>query len=249
MTVYYARYGEKAAERIKELLAEMETAYPAEARKWTDIMDRWRALQDLEINRGVVPEGLPDTNELCIVALGYKLNSDGTMKNHLKSRLKMVVKCARKYPNALVVCSGGGTASKNKKATEAGEMAAYLKDKGIRKSRIITEKGSHTTAQNARNTLDILLRDHPEVKYILIVSGDYHVRAGTLFFEAEAILRAEPGETPPIAVIANAGCKTSTEEISLRSQAGGLIELAGNSNVAIQLYHDKYNMKQWPALP
>ena len=154
-----------------------------------------------------------------------------------------------KYSHAWVVCTGGGTASRNKDATEAGRMASWLKKKGIRKARILTEKASKTTAQNARFTLEMLQQKHPEVKYIAIVSGDYHIRTGVLLFEAEAILRGEPGAAPSVTVITNAACKTSQAEISRRSQAGGLVELAGNSKAAVQLYHDEYDMKQWPALP
>jgi hypothetical protein len=249
MAVYYARDGEKAAGRIEELLAEMKTAYPVEAQKWADIMDRWRTLEDrITVNRSVLPDGLPDTNELCIVALGYKLNSDGTMKKQLKDRLKAVVKSAKKYPNAWIVCTGGGTASRKKTATEAGKMASYLRKRGIKKARILTEKESRTTAQNARYTLDLLEKHHPEIKYIAIVSGDYHIKAATLFFEAESILRAQPGEEPRITVISNAVCKTDHEEQSTYYRAGGLVELAGNEKTASQLYHDRYDKKKWPPL-
>lgn len=249
MAVYYARDGEKAAGRIEELLAEMRTAYPAEAQKWAEIMDRWRTLEDrVTVNTGVLPDGLPDTKELCIVALGYRLNADGTMKNQLKDRLKVVIKSAKKYRNAWVVCTGGSTASKKKNVTEAGKMEAYLKKKGISKGRILAEKGSYTTAQNARKTLAMLEKYYPEVKYIAVVTSDYHVRTGVLYFEAESILRSEPGGSPRFTVVSNAGHKTSTSAISRLSQAGGLIELAGNRETAVDLYHNRYDLKQWPSL-
>ena len=249
MAVYYARYGEKAGEKVASLLAEMEAFDPAAAQKWTEIMDRWRTLDErIEVNRGVLPDGLPDTDELCIVALGYQLNANGTMKDQLKSRLKVVVKSAKKYPNAWIVCTGGGTASRKKSATEAGQMAAYLKKQGVSKERILVEKRSQTTAQNARFTYDMLQKEHPEIKYIAIVTGDYHVRVGVLLFEAEAILRTGPGAEPPFTVVSNAGCKTSAKALSALFRAGGLIELAGNGKVAHQLYYNQYDMKKWPSL-
>ena len=76
-------------------------------------------------------------------------------------------------------------------------MSSWLKKHGVQKDRILTEKKSLTTAQNARYTMDMLLRDHPNIKYIALVTGDYHVKAATLFFEAESILRAAPGAEPP----------------------------------------------------
>ena len=249
MAVCYARDGEKAAERTASLLEEMAGSDPDAAKKWARIMDLWRTLDDLEVNRGVLPDGLPDTNELCIVVLGYQLNSNGSMKDHLKERLKVALKSAKKYPNAYIVCTGGGTAVKKKSATEAGQMSSWLKKQGVSKKRIIVEKGSHTTAANARLTLDILLRDYPEIKYLAIVSGDYHVRVGTLLFEAASILRAEPGTEPPLTVVSNAGCKTKTKELSAQYRAGGLIELAGNGKAASRLYQNVYDMNRYPPLP
>ena len=250
MAVYYARDGEKAMGKVADLLEEMAAADPDAARKWNEIMGRWHTLDDrIEVNIGVLPDGLPDTDELCIVVLGYQLNANGTMKNQLEQRLKVALKSAKKYPNAYIVCTGGGTAAKKKDATEAGQMSAWLKKQGIRKDRIIVEKGSHTTAANARLTLNILLKDYPQVKQLAIVSGDYHVRVGVLLFEAEAMLRAGPGAEPPIQVVSNAGCKTKVKELSTQYRAGGLIELAGNGRAASALYQNVYNMNKYPALP
>lgn len=249
MAVYYARDGEKAAGKVASLLEEMATSDPDGAQRWTRIMDLWRTLDDLEVNIGVLPDGLPDTDELCIVVLGYQLNANGSMKDHLKERLKVALKSAKKYPNAYIVCTGGGTAAKKKSATEAGQMSDWLKKQGVSKKRIIVEKGSHTTSANARLTLDILLRDYPQIKYLAIVSGDYHVRVGVLLFEAASILRAEPGAEPSLTVISNAGCKTKKGDLSAQYRAGGLIELAGNGQAASQLYQNVYDMKKYPSLP
>ena len=160
----------------------------------------------------------------------------------------MVKKSAQKYPNALVLCTGGGTASKKKNYTEAGQMRAWLRKNGVNKDRILRERASLTTAQNARFSLELLSREHPEVKYLAIVSGDYHLKVGTLLFEAEAILRAPAGADPAYEVVAVAGCQTSKEDLSRLFQAGGLMELAGDAKTASRLYHDRYDLKQWPPL-
>lgn len=74
----------------------------------------------------VLPDGLPDTDELCIVVLGFQLNPDGSMRDELINRLNVALRSAEKYPNAYIVCTGGGTASGNASATEAGEMATLI---------------------------------------------------------------------------------------------------------------------------
>ena len=104
-------------------------------------------------------------------------------------------------------------------------MASWLKKHGVGKNRIITEKKSLSTTQNAQFTVDILLQEHPEIKYLAIVTSDYHIRSGALFFETEAILRAGPGEAPPLTVISNAACKTSRQEQSISYRAGCVAEL------------------------
>ena len=105
-------------------------------------------------------------------------------------------------------------------------MSSWLKKNGVSKKRIITEKKSRSTVQNAQFTLDILLRDYPEIKYLAIVTSDYHIKSGALCFETEAILRAGPGEAPRFTVIAGAACKTSREEQSVQYRASCLVELA-----------------------
>ena len=250
MAVYYARDGERALGKVEELLSEMAISYPEDAPKWSKIMDRWRTLDErVTVSIGVLPDGLPDTDELCIVTLGYALNANGTMKNHLKERLKVTLNSAKKYPNAWVLCSGGGSASKKKGVTEAGQMSSWLKKQGVSKSRILVEKASRTTSANARLTLELLHRDHPEVKYIAVVSGDYHVKVGVLLFEAAEILRTEPGAEPTIQVIGWAGCKTSNDDLSASFRAGGLIEMTGNRDAASRLYYDRYDMNKYPPLP
>ena len=104
-------------------------------------------------------------------------------------------------------------------------------------------------SSNARLTLELLHRDHPEVKYIAVVSGDYHVKVGVLLFEAAEILRTEPGAEPTIQVIGWAGCKTSNDDLSASFRAGGLIEMTGNRDAASRLYYDRYDMKKYPPLP
>ena len=223
----YGYNGTEANERIDSLLMDLTAEDGNAGMKWKTIMDLWRSPELGEnLNYDVLPDGLPDTDELCIVVLGFQLNPDGSMRDELINRLEVALKSAEKYPNAYIVCTGGGTAYENDSATEAGEMAGWLEDHGIAKERIIVEDNSLTTAQNAIYTYDILVSDYPSVRYLAIVSSDYHIATGELLFSAEAVLKAPfPGEEE-LMVISNASWDAPSDYLSTMFQAGALIELS-----------------------
>lgn len=249
LAVYYGNYGEDAADRVNELLNELKTVDTSAAERWERIIKLWRETQsDLKINYGVLPDGLKNTNELCIVALGFQLNPDGTMKDELIERLNVVKASAEKYPNALIAVTGGGTASENKSATESGKMAEWLIANGISKDRVIIEDKSITTAQNAIYTCDILSEKYPFVTELAIVSSDYHIATGTLLFEAEAILRAQKSGGERWKVVSNASWKAPSGNLSAMFQAGALIELSGDVDTAFDIYYNTYDIHELPPL-
>lgn len=115
LTVYYGKYGEKAEEKIAALLEELSSVDPGRGSKWQSIMQLWKTVNDgLTINEGILPDGLPQTDELGLIVLGFQLNPDGSMRNELVERLKVAKASAEKYPNALIICTGGGTAAKTR---------------------------------------------------------------------------------------------------------------------------------------
>ena len=137
LAVYYGTYGDGARAKTGELLEQLRTVDPVAGAKWEHIMKLWESVNtDPGINESILPDGLPDTDELCLVVLGFQLNPDGTMRDELVERLKVALSCARKYPSALVVCTGGGTASGDPSATEAGRMAGWLLENGVEPDRI-----------------------------------------------------------------------------------------------------------------
>jgi hypothetical protein len=150
MAVDYGAYGTDAEEKTESLLKELEEADAGIATRWRSIMKIWMS-KDLgqPLHYDILPDGLPDTDELCIVVLGFQLNPDGTMREELIRRLEVALASAEKYPNAYIVCTGGGTAAQNESASEAGEMAKWLTEHGVEKQRVIVEDNSITTAQNA----------------------------------------------------------------------------------------------------
>ena len=249
MVVYYGTYGDEAQAKNAQLLAQLRSLNPASADRWERILDLWQTVsRGVETNEGLLPQGLPDTDELCLVVLGFQLNPDGTMRQELIERLTVALACAEEYPNALIVCTGGGTAAENKTATEAGRMAEYLIENGVEPARVIVEDRSQTTAQNAIYTLRILAENYPQVRQLAIVSSDYHIATGALLFGAQAILiGAESGEER-YSVVSNAAWHAPSGTLSSMFQAGALIELSGNVEKAYDIYFETYDIHELPPL-
>ncbi len=247
--VDYGTYGAEAKDRIGTLLRELTETDRNAGKRWSEITEIWMD-PDLgkDLNYDELPDGLPDTDELCIVVLGFQLNPDGSMKDELIERLCVAVDSAVKYPNAYIVCTGGGTAAENGSATEAGEMAKFLITCGIDSSRIIVEDNSITTAQNAIFTYDILTSLYPSVKKLAIISSDYHIATGELLFKAEAILRANAPGNEKLEVISNAAWRAPAGTLSAMFQAGALIELFGDVETAFEIYYDNYDIHSLPPL-
>lgn len=249
IAVDYGTYGTEADDRINTLLKELSDSDPSAGKRFAKVMEIWRSPEPgKDLNYDVLPDGLPDTDELCIVVLGFQLNPDGTMKDELIERLNVALASAEKYKNAYIVCTGGGTASENESATEAGEMAKWLEQHGIEKRRLIVEDNSLTTAQNAIFTYDLLTSLYPSVKKIAIVSSDYHIATGELLFKAEAIARATAPGKERLEVVSNAAWKAPSGTLSTMFQAGAVIEIFGDVETAFKIYYDNYDIHDLPPL-
>ncbi len=236
IVVSYAAEGTRDEQALSGLCA----LDPSLGEKWTRIMDLWQA--PVTVN-AQLPGDLPGDDSLCLVALGFQLNPDGSMREELIERLKVVLAASEAYPQALIVCTGGGTASEDPSATEAGRMAAWLEAQGVDASRLIVEDHSLTTAQNAIYTFDILAERCPQVSRIAILSSDYHIATGVLLFGAEAILRDSP-----VQVVSNAAWAAPSGSLSAMFQAGALIELSGDVETAFEIYYETYDIHELPPL-
>ncbi|MBQ6273393.1 MAG: YdcF family protein [Oscillospiraceae bacterium] len=249
MVVDYGAYGDEADEHVRALLKELGSVDEDAAARWERIMELWKTSNTaLTLNYDEPPAGLPVTDELCFVVLGFQLEPDGAMREELIQRLTVALRCAEMYPNALIVCTGGGTATEDETATEAGRMTEWLIENGVDPQRVIVEDKSLTTAQNAIYTFDILEEKYPRVKELVIVSSDYHIATGTLLFGAEAILRAEKAGAETVEVVSNAAWKAPSGTLSTMFQAGALIELAGDVDTAYEIYYDTYDIHELPPL-
>ena len=249
IAVDYGTYGSEAKDRIKELSEELSEIDHVSAKRIDCIVDIWTS-GDLgePLNYDILPDGLPDSDELCIVVLGFQLEPDGSMKDELIQRLTVALNSAKKYPKSYIVCTGGGTAADNPAASEAGEMAKWLEANGIEKQRLIVEDNSITTAQNAIFTYDILTSLYPSVKKLAVVSSDYHIATGELLFKAEAVIRANYPGNEKLEVVSNAAWKAPSGSLSAMFQAGALIELFGDVETAFEIYYDNYDIHGLPPL-
>ena len=226
MINYYLHYQDDAMPDIQFLLRQLAQVDPKKAENWASIMDYWNYVNtDMVKYPGVLPDGLPQDDSLCIVVMGYELANDGSMKRELIGRLETALASAQKYPNAYVVCTGGGTARNDKTVTEAGQMARWLEKKGISRTRIIVEKHALSTVGNAINTYKILADSYPQVTHLALVTSDYHLARSCLLFHTQITLGAS-AEAPALCVAANAAYLTSrsgSERID--SQASDLSQL------------------------
>lgn len=217
----------KATKQVSDLLQELKSSDKKTGKIWDDIMCYWRyANFQMNLNYDALPADLEDSSNLCLIVLGFQLNPDGSIQPELEQRLQLALSCAEQYPDAYILCAGGGTAKKNKKVTEAGQMARWLKNHGVDSDRIIVENKSYSTTQNAVNAYQILRRDYPNVNSVAILTSDYHAAWGSTLFQTKSILASE-GQ-PKINVVSNAVCRVlNCQAYAFEQQAKGILDIAG----------------------
>lgn len=225
---YYFHYREQAAEEIDNQLQTLSSLDPKQGEIWREIMESWSWInEEMTVHTGVLPDGLPTDDSLCIVVLGYGLNEDGSMKQELLDRLEVALISAQKYPQAYVLCTGGET-SYVPGISEAGKMCAWLQQQGVEETRLIAETESLSTTANAQNSCRLLWRQYPQVRSIAIVSSDYHIRWSSVCFNTMVLWGAGYQGEKKLELVANAGCVTGTPgRDTMHSQAWGISIIAG----------------------
>ncbi|MBR4201479.1 MAG: YdcF family protein [Oscillospiraceae bacterium] len=246
---YHGCYGDQADQKVDDLLKALKQKDKRQGKLWRDIMDYWKyANTELEVHTEKLPDDLPNDDTVALTVLGYKLNDDGTMDKELEERLKVALHCAEQYPNAYVICTGGGTAQNNPDATEGGVMGEWMLAHGLDESRLIIEDQSHTTAENAINSYNILLQSYPQVNSIVLISSSYHIAWGSLLFESAFMKSASENQTPEIHVISNCSCPVENEQYRpeelLRWETGGMLQMVGDNNLAMQYYLNYENVEK-----
>lgn len=205
---YFQYYQWDAQTDYELLLDQMARQDPQLANTWSGILDFWiRLNRDMDVHQPVLPDGLPEDDSLCIAVLGYYLKPDGKMRDELYERLYVALESAQKYPNSYILCTGGSTASENRKVSEASQMAKWLIKKGIAEERIIVEEQAYSTIENAQYGCKLLYRDYPQVKALAVITSDYHIYRGSLYFNTQAALDAHDLGVEPMTVLAAATCR------------------------------------------
>lgn len=224
----YSGDPENASARIETLLTQLETESPAQGAMWRQIMSDWDRLNHSGFaSSRALEEGLAQDDSLCIVVFGYGLNKDGSMKPELFDRLNVALQAARQYPNAYIAVTGGETAGV-KGISEAAVMAIWLMNNDISEDRIILEKESLSTTENAKNTCSLLNQKYPQVKQLAVVTSDYHIALAATMLQTACTYSASMQGGREMSVVAGASCATSTPVGGgLSTQAWGISVLTG----------------------
>lgn len=224
----YSSDPDNSAWEIEETLTQLEAESPAQGAMWRQIMFDWDRLNHGGFaSRRVLPDDLPQDDSLCIVVFGYGLNKNGSMKPELFDRLNVALQGARQYPNAYIAVTGGETAG-IRGISEAAVMAIWLMNNDISEDRIILEKQSLSTTENARNTCSLLNRKYPHVRQLVVVTSDYHITLAATVLQTACTYSAAMQGGREMSVVAGASCAAGNSAAgSLATQALGISVLTG----------------------
>jgi len=238
---YYLHHQEKASDVIWDITRQLKEADPKQGAVWEKLMFDWSWINDdMPVYEGTIPDDLPVDDSLCIVVMGFGLNADGSIRPELEDRLVVALSFALQYPNAYVLVTGGQTGAVDG-ITEAGQMAQWLREKGLSKNRIIQETQSLSTTANAVNSYKLLTRAYPQVDSIAVVTSDYHIAQSCAMFAAVSNYQSGYKGGKSLELVGNAVCDTGLEEDSLLTQAWGISLIMGipfdEKAKAPELYH------------
>lgn len=224
---YYLHHQEAAKDVIWDITRQMKEIDPKQGAAWEKIMFDWSWINSsMPVYRDSLPDGLPGDDSLCIVVMGYGLKADGSILPELEDRLVVTLLSALKYPNAYILVTGGQT-GEVEGVTEAGQMAAWLRAKGIEEDRIIQETKSLSTTANAVNSYKLLTKSYPQVNSIAVITSDYHIAASCAMFAAVSNYQSGYKGGKSLDLVGNAVCVTDTQWDSLATQAWGMSMIMG----------------------
>lgn len=137
--------------------------------------------------------GAPDG----IVVLGASVEADLSAAHGVPvvrgapDRIIRAAMLAHTYPNARVVFTGGSANLISNDAKEADYAASIFEGLGIAKSRLIMERRSRNTAENAEFSRD-LVKPKPGERWLLVTSAFHMPRSIGLFRKAGFAVEAFP---------------------------------------------------------
>ena len=106
-----------------------------------------------------------------VIVLGNRLNDDGTITQIQEDRLKMALELEELFNPDYFILSGG-PANPKPGLTEAEAMYNYLINVGFNKDKLILEKNSYSTVENAKYSVPIAIELGAEI--IIVCSSAYH---------------------------------------------------------------------------
>ena len=109
--------------------------------------------------------------KLVAIVLGNRLNDDGSLSEIGKERLVLAKEIDELFNPDYFILSGG-VANAKAKISEAEAMYNYLAQSGFNKEKLIIEKDSMTTVQNARYSVPLAKDLGAEV--IMVCTSPYH---------------------------------------------------------------------------
>lgn len=238
---YYLHHQEKARDVIWDITGKMKALDQKQGAVWEKIMFDWSWINsEMTIYQNSLPDGLPEDDSLCMIVMGFGLNEDGSIRPELEDRLVVALTSALKYPNAYVLVTGGQT-GEAQGVTEAGQMAAWLRSKGLEEHRIIQEKQSLSTTANAVNCYKLLTKSYPQVSSVAIITSDYHITASCALFAAMSNYQSGYQGGKSLELVGNAVCYTGGTADTLATQAWGMSLIMGlpfdENTKAPELYH------------
>ncbi|MBR0700412.1 YdcF family protein [Bradyrhizobium diazoefficiens] len=137
--------------------------------------------------------GAPDG----IIVLGGSVDTDLSAAHrtpvvaHAADRLFAPAELARRYPNARIVFTGGSANIVSNDAREADYSAPILESLGIPKERLIFERNSRNTWENAIFTKE-LVTPKPGERWLLVTSAFHMPRSMGIFRQAGFEVEAYP---------------------------------------------------------
>jgi uncharacterized SAM-binding protein YcdF (DUF218 family) len=137
--------------------------------------------------------GAPDG----IIVLGGAIDPDlsavhgQTALNDSAERVTAVAELARRYPSARIVYSGGSANLIRQGAAEADYATRLFESFGIARSRVVLERNSRNTAENATFVKDLVKPKRAE-RWLLVTSGYHMPRSIGTFRKAGFAVEAYP---------------------------------------------------------
>jgi uncharacterized SAM-binding protein YcdF (DUF218 family) len=139
-----------------------------------------------------------ETTPSGLIVLGGFLSHEETLggwhtePNQSAGRLFAVASLARHYPNAIVLVSGGPIDPVTN-TSEADAVAGYLEELAVPQRRILEERGSADTFENARFCA-VLVHPRPGERWLLVTSAWHMPRAMGAFRAAGFDVVAAPAD-------------------------------------------------------